>query len=114
VTDASGVSAPATVSVNVGRNPVTDIVTLNTAAVGNAGKLSVAGSLSPLNGAFAPSVSVYAGTANASHTACTGTLLGTAVVGAKGGFGFGGKGAAAGTSICVQSTNLGVAVAVAQ
>jgi Big-like domain-containing protein len=114
VTDATGASTPAAVAVAVGRNPVTDVVTLNTVAVGAAGKLSVAGSVSALNSAFAPSVQVFSGTANASHTGCTGTLLGTAVVGTKGGFGFGGKGGVAGANICVQSTNLGVAEAVAK
>jgi len=108
VTSPQGVSAPAAVTVAVVPNPVTDVVTLNTVSTtGN--KSSISGTVSLLNDAYAASVQVFAGAANASHTGCTGASLGSALVGTKGGWGFATKSLAAGSSLCVQSTNLGVA-----
>ncbi|HET9580638.1 MAG TPA: Ig-like domain-containing protein [Usitatibacter sp.] len=94
------------VSVSVGHNPVTDVVTIGKSTAGN-----VSGSVSLLNSAFATSVNVYSGSMNASNTGCTGSLVGSARIGANGGWSFSGAGLTAGGSVCVQSTNLGVAAA---
>jgi manganese oxidase len=108
VTNPQGVSAPAAVTVAVGPNPVTDVVSIETVSTtGN--KSSISGTVSQLNGAYAPNVQVFAGAPNASHTGCTGTSLGSAIVGTKGGWGFGTKALPAGSSFCAQSTNLGIA-----
>jgi manganese oxidase len=112
--NAGGTSNTAQVTVNVTANPVTDMVTITKAVLAKAGNLSVTGTVSLLNSAFAPSVTVFAGAANASHTACTGTSLGTAPVSTKpgpnaGSWSFSKKAVAPTPRVCVQSPNGGVA-----
>jgi FtsP/CotA-like multicopper oxidase with cupredoxin domain len=112
-TNAGGTSGPANVSVSVTANPLTDVVTITQARLQRNGSLSVKGTVTALNNAFAPTVEVFAGPANASHTGCTGTSLGTAQVNTRSGknggsWSFAAKGVSA-TSVCVQSANLGVA-----
>ena len=60
---------------------------------------------------FANTVRVFNGPTNASHTGCTGAALGNAQVGTRGGWAFSTAAIPAGSTICVQSTNLGVAEA---
>jgi len=111
--NAGGTSNTASVTVTVVPNPVTDVVTIAKASLNKAGNLAVSGTVTALNSAFAASVEVFAGAANASHTACTGTSLGTAPVATKpaksaGSWSFTARGVTA-TSVCVQSANGGVA-----
>ncbi|HET9651702.1 MAG TPA: Ig-like domain-containing protein, partial [Usitatibacter sp.] len=107
VKQGTGISSLAAVTVGVNANPVTDVVTIDKASVLN-GALSLSGTVSSLNSAYAAAVQVFAGAANASRTGCTGVMLGAAQVGAKGAWSFSGIGATAGSTVCVQSTNLGV------
>ncbi len=112
-TNAGGTSAPANVTVTVVPNPVTDVVTITKDALSRNGTLSVSGTVSKLNNAFAATVEVFAGAANASHTACTGTDLGSAAVSTKGKnagtWSFSKKPVPATTRVCAQSANGGVA-----
>jgi len=112
--NAGGTSNTASVTVTVVPNPVTDVVTIAKASLNKAGNLSVSGTVTALNNAFAATVQVFAGAANASHTGCTGTSLGTAPVATKpaksaGSWSFTARGVAPTPRVCVQSTNLGVA-----
>jgi FtsP/CotA-like multicopper oxidase with cupredoxin domain len=107
----TGVSAAAPVSVGVGPNPVTDVVNIDKASLPRNGNLVVSGSVSALNSAYASLVQVFAGATNASRTGCTGDALGSAIVGIKGGWSYSGNAVPAGSTVCVQSTNLGVAEA---
>ncbi|MGE5093568.1 MAG: Ig-like domain-containing protein, partial [Betaproteobacteria bacterium] len=107
VSNGTGLSNVAALSVAVVPNPVTDLVTLKASLLGNGASLS--GTVSKLNSAFATAVKVYAGAMNASHTGCTGALIGTAGVGPNGTWSFNASGVAAGSSVCVQSSNLGAA-----
>ena len=107
-TNAGGTSFPANVNVTVNPNPVADVVTIGAATKTAAGALTASGSVSLMNGAYAPSVLVYAGPSNASHTACTGTALGSATVTATGTWSFSTTGVSS-ASLCTQSSNLGVA-----
>lgn len=113
-TNAGGTSAPATVTVGVTANPVTDVVTITKASLAKNGSLSVSGTVNRVNNAFAVAVEVFAGAMNASATACTGTDLGTAPVNTKAGknggsWSFAKKGVLPTPRVCVQSANGGVA-----
>jgi hypothetical protein len=104
-TNAAG-SSTANVTVTVAPNPVTDVVTISRARLRN-GSLSVNGTVSRINNAFAPNVQVFAGAANVSHTACDGTSLGNAAVDNRGRWSFAASGVAS-ARVCVQSPNGGV------
>ncbi len=108
-TNSGGTSAPATVSLTVNANPTTDKVTISKAAISKK-TLSVAGSLSKLNNAYAPSVMVYSGGMNASATACAGSILGSSAVTSAGAWSLSAKNVTP-TSVCVWSANGGVASA---
>jgi hypothetical protein len=109
-TDAGGTSGTASVSVKVDPNPVTDVVTISSAALARNGSLNVSGTVSRVNGAFAPNVQVFQGLVTGST--CSGTNLGTASVkGGNGGWSFSFRNpAATPRSACVQSANGGVTV----
>ncbi|HEX6828878.1 MAG TPA: Ig-like domain-containing protein, partial [Burkholderiales bacterium] len=110
--NAGGTSDPASVSVNVTPNPVADIVTITAAKqqVGGRHRMHVHGRVSLINLTFAPSVELFAGAANASHTGCTGVMLATLPVNALGAFDFPvTPQPVAVPQVCVQSANGGVA-----
>ncbi|HEX6829310.1 MAG TPA: hypothetical protein VF104_10055, partial [Burkholderiales bacterium] len=105
----AGTSSVANVTMTVLPNPVTDVVTISKAGQLKTGNLSANGTLSLLNDAFAPSVEIFAGTANTSHTGCAGAALGSAPVSRTGAWSFTKRGAARTSSLCVESPNGGVA-----
>jgi len=108
-TNAGGTSNTASVTATVVPNPVTDVITIAKATQVKSGNLSVNGSVTALNNVFAASVEVFAGAANASHTACTGTDLGATPVDRLGRWSFTKRGLAPTPRVCVQSANGGVA-----
>ncbi|MGE5094344.1 MAG: Ig-like domain-containing protein, partial [Betaproteobacteria bacterium] len=108
VTNAAGTSKPAVVSVDVKSAAVRDTVSISRAAL-SGGQLSMSGTVSALNNAFASTVTVYIAEINASWTACMGTAAGTAQVDSKGSWSFSKSGLAGPVDVCVQSKNFGTA-----
>ena len=106
-TNGGGTSLPANVSVNVVSAAVRDVVTIAKASL-SSGFLSVSGSVTPINGVFSPSVSIYMNDINASWTSCMGTPVGTAVVGKQGNWVFQASGQPASAEVCVSSNYFGV------
>ncbi|HET9579686.1 MAG TPA: Ig-like domain-containing protein [Usitatibacter sp.] len=106
-TNAAGTSKPATVSVSVQSAATRDVVTIVKDSY-TGGQLSMNGTVSMMNGAFAKSVTVYVASINASWTACMGTAAGTAAVDSKGNWSFSKSGLAGPIDVCVQSSNFGV------
>jgi len=107
--NAGGTSNTANVTVTVVPNPLTDVVTIQAANLNRNGSFSVRGKVSLLNNAFAPTVEIFAGATNASHTGCAGTSLGTVAVSRNGMWSLMLKGVAATPRVCVRSANGGVA-----
>jgi hypothetical protein len=104
-TNAGGTSATAgTVILSVGPNPGTDVVTITGAKLDVNGNLSVIGTVSAQNNAFAASVTIFAG-------ACPGTGLGPTPVGNTGSWTFAASLVPPVNVICVVSANGGVAQA---
>ncbi|MEW5852864.1 MAG: Ig-like domain-containing protein [Myxococcota bacterium] len=108
-TNAGGTSSAATVVVTVTENPLTDVVTISSTVRKRNGTLSVRGTVSRLDGVFAPNVEVFAGEEDASGTGCTGTRLGTSRVDSRGRWAFSARNVAPIPSVCVRSANGGVA-----
>jgi manganese oxidase len=106
---AGAAAAPGTVTVTV--TPpvvvVTDVVTIDAIRLTKKGRLTVRGHVSLLNGAFAPLVSFFNGPSV--NGVCTGTLMGQDATNRQGRFNFRATGVTAGGTLCVQSSNGGVA-----
>jgi Bacterial Ig domain len=111
-TNKAGTSKSANVAVDVKSVAVRDTVTI-TQTKYSSPTLQMNGTVSAINNAFAPSVTIYTADINASWTACMGTAIATVPVDNKGRWSFSAN-VAIPVDVCVQSKNFGTAYTVVQ